>query len=165
MITRRSVRRALGLAALLAAARVAWWHHTDNQLVIRTDLVRDAFAAGQAAERNRRAEEERTARAWTPSPPPNWLADVYRGRIGLTFGPEVEPERDYFTEPGAGRLGPADLGASIDGAPVVGVRLGEGGTVEWVTERNGQLDEFADPEEPEGSGWIEWGDPGQGTRG
>lgn len=140
MITRRSVRRALGLAALAAAARVAWWHHTDNQLVILTDAVNDAgrvaFAAGQAAERNRRTEEERTARAWT-----GWS------------GPPLEP---FVT--GAGRLGPA-----IDGGPVVGVRLGPGGAVEWVTERDGQLDEFADPEDPELPGWIEWGDGYGGT--
>jgi hypothetical protein len=54
--------RLLGLAAFLAAARAAWLHHQDNQLVIRTDLVRDAFAAGQAAERTRAAEAADTAR-------------------------------------------------------------------------------------------------------
>jgi hypothetical protein len=140
MITRRSVRRALGLAAFLAAARVAWWHHMDNQLVILTDAVRDAgrtaFAAGQAAERNRRTEEERTARVWT-----GWS------------GPPMEP---FVT--GAGRLGP-----SIDGGPVVGVRLGPGGAVEWVTERDGRLDEFVEPEEPEGPGWTEHHDRYGGT--
>jgi len=136
------VMRALGLAAIVAAARAAWLHHQDNRSVILTDSVREAFAAGQAAERTRRAEEEATARAWTPSPPPNWLADVYRGHIGLTFGPEVDFLTDAAPDPYAG---PAD-------GPL-------------VIQREGHPPELLDPEEPEGSGWIEWGDPGQGTRG
>lgn len=69
--------RVLGLAAFVAAARAAWLHHCDNQLVIRTDLMRESFAAGQAAERNRAADEAETARRASylgPPPVPDWSA-------------------------------------------------------------------------------------------
>lgn len=59
---RATIVRLLGLAAFVAAARAAWLHHLDNQAVVRTDAIRDAFAAGQAAERTRAAEEAATAR-------------------------------------------------------------------------------------------------------
>jgi hypothetical protein len=88
------IRRVLGLAAVLAAARAAWLHHQDNQSVIRTDLMRECFAAGQASERTRAAEEARTARVWTGwSGPPlePFVADFYDGPIG-DVGFAVEPE-------------------------------------------------------------------------
>jgi hypothetical protein len=83
--------RLLGLAALVAAARAAWLHHLDNQAVIRTDLMRECFAAGQAAERTRAAEEADTARRaayFGPPPVPDELREtaleMFRERFGRT---------------------------------------------------------------------------------
>jgi hypothetical protein len=72
---RVTIARVLGLAAFVAAARAAWLHHCDNQLVIRTDLMRESFAAGQAAERTRAADEAGTARRarYLAPPVPDWL--------------------------------------------------------------------------------------------
>ena len=101
------ILRVLGLAAFVAAARAAWLPHQDNQAVIRTDLMSECFAAGQAAERTRAAEEKATMRVWTPRPPPDWLAER---RITVTdverlLGAEGPPELadgyrvHYLTEP------------------------------------------------------------------
>lgn len=88
------VRTVLGLAALVAAARAAWLHHLDNQAVIRTDLRREAFTAGQAAERARRMREEATARAWTGySGPPldPFVADPYAGASWPDIARVIQP--------------------------------------------------------------------------
>jgi hypothetical protein len=100
----RHVRRALGLAAFVAAARAAWLHHLDNQAVIRTDLMRDAFAAGQAAERNRAAEDaelKRRAGAYWSSP------NSYGGPVGdiASVIEPLDPEVPGWIEWGDGHGG------------------------------------------------------------
>lgn len=77
--------RVLGLAAFVAAARAAWLHHCDNQLVIRTDLMREAFAAGQAAERNRAADEAETARRATYLAGPGLITPTKADRVAKEF--------------------------------------------------------------------------------
>jgi hypothetical protein len=69
----RSIRIALAVAVLAAAGAVWRALRADNELVKRTDLQREAFAAGQEAERQRRAAQEATAHMWTPAPMPDWL--------------------------------------------------------------------------------------------
>jgi hypothetical protein len=131
-----SIGRVLGLAAVLAAARAAWLHHQDSQLVIRTDLMRDSFAAGQAAERTRAAEAAATARAWTPSPAPNWLTDYAREMRGQ--------ESDFITWTNRGPIPTEFEGGQI--------RFGDVPSAEtWL------------PEEPEGPGWTEHDDRYGGT--
>lgn len=101
------IARVLGLAAVLAAARAAWLHHQDNQAVIRTDLMRDAFAAGQAAERNRAAEEADTARRaayYGPPPMPDELRETAREMFRERFG-SAEPEGHGWSEWGEGHGG------------------------------------------------------------
>jgi len=166
--------RVLGWAALVAAARAAWIHYTDNQNVIRTDMVRDAFAAGQAAERTRAAEQaeaERRAR-YLPPPAPNWLAGEYqefRERFGrtpeegppelaagwrahydattseVTFLPPGVEEPDYFEE--------EDNSGDLK-LPAGEIWNSLQPSAEELEQTHG---------EPEGSGWHEWGDEYGGT--
>lgn len=73
---RVTIARVLGLVALCAAARAAWLHHQDMDLLRRTDWQREAFAAGQAVERARakaEADASRQAAYFGPSPMPDWL--------------------------------------------------------------------------------------------
>lgn len=107
----RHVWRLLGLAAFVAAARAAWLHHLDNQAVIRTDLMRECFAAGQAAERTRAAEEADTARraSYLPGAGQPWSAGW-----STTYSPGPPPTLTVLPpgmeEPDTGkRIFPFDL--------------------------------------------------------
>jgi hypothetical protein len=108
---RDAIAWTLGLAAIAAGLRGLWLHHLDNQAVIRTDLARECFAAGQAAERTRAAEEADTARRvayFGPPPVPDELREtaleMFRERFGRTEEegpPELAPGWQVFFSGGA----------------------------------------------------------------
>jgi predicted outer membrane lipoprotein len=162
---RETIAWILGLAAIAAGLRALWLHHLDNQAVIRTDAVRDAFAAGQAAERTRAAEAADTARRaayYGPPPVPDELREtaleMFRERFGRTEeeGPpelapgwqiiqiEGQPPTVTFLPPGMEEADfvERDLGTDLPGA------------ARYVG------DDFT---EPEGPGWSEWDDGYGGT--
>jgi hypothetical protein len=153
--------RLLGLAAFVAAARAAWLHHQDNQAVIRTDLIRDAFAAGQAAERTRAGEQadtERRAGYLSSLPAPGLVPHLRQGGR-LEWGPPEEAA----PAPEEARVFPFDMTWPEDlGWPAEG----------WTIHRDNDADPpvvtYLPPGvdgtvEPEGHGWIEWGDGHGGT--
>ncbi|HEX3305004.1 MAG TPA: hypothetical protein VHS32_02030 [Streptosporangiaceae bacterium] len=175
--------RVLGWAALVAAARAAWIHHTDNQNVIRTDMVRDAFAAGQAAERTRAAEAAATERQvayFRPGPvvswpdAPDWPAgetpmEEFRERFGRT--PEEGPpelaagwrahydattSEVTFLPPGVEE---PDYFEEEDNGGDLKLPAGE----IWNSLQPSAEELEQTHGEPEGSGWHEWGDEYGGT--
>lgn len=159
---RATIRWALGLAALCAAARAAVILYQDNQLVKRTDLMREMFAEGQAAERARRTAQEATERMWAPAPMPDWLVPTAK-EMAEKY-PNLWAERYEFME----RFGqdPAEGPRTLaDGWRVVhSGTLGEKPMVTFLPPGMEEPDDFverdlAESQEPEGIGWVEFGGP------